>query len=82
MKYAFMHNGSSHKSVHERYCRQVGHAVVEVADKVVSCSKTVGLVTDYLGFVIEPLDSAVIDGHVEPRQNILFMTSDHPRKFS
>ena len=23
--------------MHERYCRQVGHAVVEVADKVVSC---------------------------------------------
>ena len=74
--------GSSHKSVHERYCRQVGHAVVEVADKVVSCSKSVGLVTDHLGFIIETLDNAVVDGHVEPRQNILFMASNHPGKFA
>ncbi len=47
-----------------------------------SCSKSVGLVIDHFGFVIEPLDSAVIDGQVEPRQDILFMASDHPRKFA
>ena len=39
--------------------------MVEVTDKVVSCSKSVGLVTDHLGFVVESLDNAVIDGHVE-----------------
>lgn len=45
--------------------------MVEVAGEVVSCSRSVALVTDHHGFVIEPLDIAIIDGHVEPSQDIL-----------
>jgi len=56
--------------------------VVEVADKMVSCSKPVGLVADHLGFVVEPFNGAVIDGHVKPSQDVLFMASNHLGKLA
>ena len=56
--------------------------MVEVADEVVSGSKSISLVADHLGLVVEPFDRAVIDGHLKPRQDVLLMAANHPGKFA
>ena len=52
--------------------------MVEIADEVVSGSESVSLVAGHLGFVVESFDRAVIDGHMKPTQDVLFMAADHP----
>ena len=56
--------------------------MVEVADEVVSGSKSISLVADHLGLVVEPFDRAVIDGHLKPRQDVLLMAANHPGEFA
>jgi len=45
--------------------RQLGHAVVEVADIVLCGAESVGLVTDHLCLVVESFRGAVVEWHVE-----------------
>ena len=52
--------------------------MVEIENEMVSGSEPVGLVTDHLGFVVEPVDRAVADGHVKTSQNVLLMAANHP----
>ena len=56
--------------------------MVEIADEVVSGSESVSLVTDHLGFVVEPFDGAIVDGHMKPRQDVLLMAANHPGEFA
>jgi hypothetical protein len=40
--------------------------MVGIADEMVSGSESASLVTGHLGFFVEPLDGAIVDGHMKP----------------
>ena len=52
--------------------------MIEVADEVIGRSEPICFSADHLGFVVESFDRAVIDGHMKPTQDVLFMAADHP----
>jgi len=58
--------------------RQVGHAMVEIADEVLWGAESVGLVTNHLCLVVEAFYGAVVDGHVEVVHHSLLVATKHP----
>ena len=54
--------------------------MVEVADVVRCRAESVRLVDDELGLVVQSLDGAVVDGHLEVVEDVVFMTAHHPGK--
>ena len=52
--------------------------MIEVADEVIGRSEPICFSADHLGFVLESFDRAVIDGHMKPTHDVLFMAADHP----
>ncbi len=52
--------------------------MIEVADVDFCCAKSIGLVADNLGLVIEALNRSVMDGHREVVHQIILVAAQHP----
>ena len=56
--------------------------MVEISDVVCSRSESVGLMDDELGFVVQAFDGAVVDGHPEVVEDVVFVATHQPGEVS
>ena len=54
--------------------------MVEISDVVRCRSESVGLMDDEFSFVVQPFDGAVIDGHPEVVEDVVFVATHHQAK--
>ena len=54
--------------------------MIKVSDVVGSRSESVSLVTDYFGFIVEPLHCAIINRRVEVVEKVILSAPEHPGK--
>jgi hypothetical protein len=52
--------------------------VVEISDVVLCGAKSIGLVDNELCLVVQSFDGAVVDGHAEVVEDVVFMATHHP----